>query len=124
MSHFSKIKTNINNLDILTKTIDQLGFRHQLISENNDIVVYNFDSNGNQNHILTFKWNKVSYSIVVDMQLWNLEVDFGYFTDTLFQKYAYNIVVNTSVTNGFQKIEESFNNDGSINIKLKRWYCS
>nr|ARW60533.1 hypothetical protein [Polysiphonia sp.] len=133
MSHFSKIKTNITNLDILTKTINQLGFNYRFIYNRDDdlskqvdsryesLCVYHPSQVSSHRPIFLFKWNGNDYNLVVDLQLWDLEIDFNYVLDCLFQQYAYNTIVNTSSVNGFHKINERLNYDGSIKITLQRW---
>lgn len=130
MSHFSKIKTNITSLSTLCKTIDQLGFEHKTFSEDpNDLstsvreslLVYHPNYLSADIPVITLVWNGSAYNIVVDLQLWYLDIDFNYFVERLSQQYAYNIVLNQGYSNGFQKVGESVGNDGSIKITLKKW---
>ena len=135
MSHFSKIKTNINNLDTLTKTLNQLGFKSQLIDNNShehlfsgsssrSLVVYEQKDYNNNNPICTFAWNKSEYSVVVDLHLWSLGMDFQHFIEILSQKYAYNMIISRSSLNGFQMMSEYVRDDGSISLTLRRWSAS
>nr|YP_010618819.1 hypothetical protein PN064_pgp171 [Deltalsia parasitica]WAX02832.1 hypothetical protein [Deltalsia parasitica] len=136
MSHFSKIKTNITNFNTLIKTIKQLGFNYQFCSNNsnsiytnqesrnNDILVYQLNECSKKNHVFTLIWNVSEYHLVVDLELWSLNIDVNYVLDRLFQQYAYNMVVDTSSFSGFQRINENFNDDGSIKLTLQRWNSS
>ena len=124
MSHFSKIKTNITNLSALRKTINQLGFRYKILSNSVDnslvernLLLYDTDDN----LVTTFAWNGFEYNIIVDLQLWHLNMDFNYFVERLSQQYAYNVILGQSNSNGFQKVNEYIDTDGSIKITLKRW---
>nr|YP_009399638.1 hypothetical protein [Digenea simplex]ARW69457.1 hypothetical protein [Digenea simplex] len=125
MSHFSKIKTNISNLDILEKTIIQLGFNCEIIKENTNnslgkrIVVYKSDQL--KDSVFSFVWSGYEYSLIVDLQLWSLKIDVNHFVDLLSQKYAYNVILKQSTSNGFQKVEEEIVDDGSIRLTLQRW---
>nr|YP_010619399.1 hypothetical protein PN189_pgp171 [Xiphosiphonia pinnulata]WAX03412.1 hypothetical protein [Xiphosiphonia pinnulata] len=133
MSHFSKIKTNITNFDNLIKTIKELGFNYRLFSntinyiytnqevKEQDILIYKLNECSKENHIFTFVWDVNEYHLVVDLQLWSLDMDFSYLIDRLFQQYAYNMVVDTSYVSGFQKIKEKLNDDGSIKLTFQRW---
>nr|YP_010618625.1 hypothetical protein PN024_pgp170 [Rhodomelopsis africana]WAX02638.1 hypothetical protein [Rhodomelopsis africana] len=127
MSHFSKIRTNITNLNVLIRTIKQLGFNYRFFSstdkegKNNDMVVYQLNKHGNENHVFTFIWNISEYNLVVDLELWSLHIDFNYLFDRLLQQYAYNMVINTSYISGFQKVKEQLNYDGSIKLTLQKW---
>nr|YP_009399437.1 hypothetical protein [Dictyomenia sonderi]ARW69043.1 hypothetical protein [Dictyomenia sonderi] len=135
MSHFSKIKTNITNLNTLVKTLKQLGFSYRFFSSdgnthtnqegnNYDILVYKLNEYNKESYIFTFTWNISEYNLVVDLELWNLDIDFNYLLDRLFQQYAYNMVINTSAVSGFQKIKEQVIDDGSIKLTLQRWHYS
>nr|YP_009391982.1 hypothetical protein [Periphykon beckeri]ARW60330.1 hypothetical protein [Periphykon beckeri] len=127
MSHFSKIKTNITSLSILIKTIKQLGFNYRFSNCFNNlnfisnVVVYKLSKYGNEDTVFTFIWNIKEYILLVDLDLWNLDIDFHYLFDHLLQQYAYNVVMSTSYISGFQKIKESSYCDGSIKLILQRW---
>nr|YP_009394888.1 hypothetical protein [Polysiphonia stricta]ARW63450.1 hypothetical protein [Polysiphonia stricta] len=131
MSHFSKIKTNISNIDILVKTIKQLGLTYKFIDVNNvsygmqlkheNLLIYQMNQNFKDDPLCTFVWSGCEYNIVVDLQLWNLGMDFQYFVDRLSQQYAYNMIVSHSFLNGFQKVQEHVQDDGSIKLVLRRW---
>nr|YP_009398829.1 hypothetical protein [Cliftonaea pectinata]ARW68109.1 hypothetical protein [Cliftonaea pectinata] len=121
MSHFSKIKTNISNLSILKKTIKQLGFKYKLVlspvSSDLSLNVYHKSTK----LLCSFVKNNFEYNLVVDLQLWNLKVDFYYFFDKLCQQYAYNIITYQSNLSGFDSINETLHQDGSIVITMQKW---
>nr|WGH12823.1 Ycf35 [Echinothamnion sp.] len=133
MSHFSKIKTNITNLNVLIRTIQELGFNYRFVSNidtslltsnqniPNNILVYKVSQCSKESHLFTFTWNIDEYILLVDLDLCNLDVNFNYLLDRLFQQYAYNIVINTSVNSGFKKITENSVYDGSVKLTLQRW---
>ncbi len=132
MSHFSKIKTNITDFNALTKTISQLGFSYKLIddiSQNScfkngrnivNISVYQLNKN-DDSPVFDFVWSGQEYILVTDVQLWNLDIDFNYLLDRIFQQYAYNIVVSTSSVSGFNQVQEELSYDGSIKLTLQKW---
>nr|YP_009398179.1 hypothetical protein [Thaumatella adunca]ARW67365.1 hypothetical protein [Thaumatella adunca] len=136
MSHFSKIKTNISNFDTLSRTITQLGFNYKLFNSDScnilddskslvkNILVYSLSKNSQKNSLFSFIWNGYQYNLVVDEQLWSLDMDLNYFIDRLSQQYAYNIILNQSISNGFQKVSEKAEDDGSIKITLQRWHSN
>nr|YP_009397976.1 hypothetical protein [Gredgaria maugeana]ARW67162.1 hypothetical protein [Gredgaria maugeana] len=133
MSHFSKIKTNITNINILIKTIQNLGFNYRFISNldnhsckndqyiRNNLFVYKINQDNTESSIFTFVWNNNEYVLLVDLDSWCLDVSFNYLFDCLFQQYAYNIIVSTGCISGFQKIKEQCIDDGSIKLTLQRW---
>nr|YP_009393024.1 hypothetical protein [Bostrychia moritziana]ARW61586.1 hypothetical protein [Bostrychia moritziana] len=125
MSHFSKIKTNISNLNLLKKTVGQLGLYSTLQDSLSNLhcmqnlVVY--EDYKKIKPLFSFIWDNSEYHLVVDLQLWSLNVDFDYFIDKLSQQYAYNVVVDKSLSTGFQKISEKVSTDGSIKVTVSRW---
>lgn len=129
MSHFSKIKTNLVKRKVLIKTLEQMGFECQYFDNHHlnltktqdyrNIAVYHLSKYNN--HLFSLIWSHDHYSIVADLQLWNLDMDFNYFVDSLSQRYAYNMVVNQGFLGGFSKINENVLADGSIKVVLKRW---
>ncbi len=127
MSHFSKIKTSITDLDVLKKTIDDLGFFYKVSSEsapssiNRTVFVYDSDLCVSQVPSCSFEWNLNEYLLVVDLGLWNLDIDFNYFTERLLQQYAYNIVIRQGNIQGFTPVVQELTDNGSINLILQRF---
>nr|CRF40047.1 Hypothetical protein ycf35 [Laurencia snackeyi] len=125
MSHFSKIKTNIYDNNVLVKTLNDMGFicKYSMDSlSSRDIFVY--DTFNTDKYLFVFTWNGNFYNLLADLQLWSLDVDFSYFMDSLSQMYAYNIILNQGLLSGFNKVSENTISDGSIKIKLKKWSSS
>nr|YP_009397367.1 hypothetical protein [Dasyclonium flaccidum]ARW66553.1 hypothetical protein [Dasyclonium flaccidum] len=135
MSHFSKIKTNISSLSILKKTIHELGFYYNVVnlpsvnqkkasfSDKSNLDIYS-SSTLSGVPLCSFIWNDLEYHLIVDVQLWNLHMDFNYFLDKLSQKYAYNMILCQTNMSGFEKINEKINSDGSIIMTIQRWSSS
>nr|YP_010170894.1 hypothetical protein K8K75_pgp172 [Chondria tumulosa]QSD57035.1 hypothetical protein [Chondria tumulosa] len=129
MSHFSKIRTNISNSDVLLKTLDQMGFDCEYFDSKNvsvpcnlsihNVAVYDFSKNKKQ--LFGFIWNESQYNLVADLDLWSLDMDFNYFVDLLSQRYAYNMILNQSSVGGFCKVDENILSDGSIKVVLRKW---
>jgi len=124
MSHFSKIKTSITDLDVLKKTIDDLGFFYKVSSEDlpsSTVFVYESDFYLSQIPSCSFEWNTNQYLLVVDLGLWNLDIDFNYFTERLLQQYAYNVVIKQGNIQGFTPVVQKLTDNGSINLILQRF---
>nr|YP_009391779.1 hypothetical protein [Acrosorium ciliolatum]ARW59923.1 hypothetical protein [Acrosorium ciliolatum] len=131
MSHFSRIKTNIVNFEVLKKTLIDLGFKYKCIQDNNinnyqtkinqinSIYVYHNLSDSNS--LFNFSWNGLEYVLVADFQLWNLDINVNYFLEKLTQCYASNIVLYQGRSHGFQASEQKVMQDGSIKIVMQRW---
>nr|QCI06977.1 hypothetical protein [Haraldiophyllum bonnemaisonii] len=136
MSHFSRIKTNIANAEVLTRTLKDLGFNYKLNAVSNiilnnknskaknnliDIAVYsNLSDNDSLFH---FSWDGIQYNLIADIQLYNFKNDnnIEYFLDKLTQKYAYNIILNKSIACGFEKSVQIVKDDGSIKLIMQKW---
>nr|QCI04843.1 hypothetical protein [Bornetia secundiflora] len=120
MSHFSKIKTNISDLELLKKTIIDLGFTYKVaIADQVNAKVYLYNSFNQDTYLCSFQWNDYQYFLVTDMQLWNFQ--FNDFLEKLNQKYAYNVIMQKSMNNGFDKICQEVMNDGSVKLVMQRW---
>ena len=120
MSHFSKIKTNISSLEMLKKTLKDLGFSYIANNSlNNDIIV--FKKNDNSQPLFNFAWDGKEFILMADLYLWNLDVSVEYFLEKLSQQYAYNIVLNESLVNGFDYKIKTLTNNGSIKLIVEKW---
>nr|YP_010937605.1 hypothetical protein Ycf35 [Palisada intermedia]WKW95732.1 hypothetical protein Ycf35 [Palisada intermedia] len=127
MSHFSKIKTNIYDDNVLVKTLNDMGFicKYSMDSlSSRDIFVYSTSHDDTDKHLFVFTWNGSFYNLLADLHLWSLNIDFNYFMDSLSQMYAYNVILNQGLLSGFNKVSEKTISDGSIKIKLKKWSSS
>nr|YP_009396534.1 hypothetical protein [Vertebrata australis]ARW65720.1 hypothetical protein [Vertebrata australis] len=133
MSHFSKIKTSITDLEVLKKTIVDLGFSYKIFLDHKDqlindsisktdiLFVYDLGINKNDLPACSFEWHHDQYLIVADFALWHLEIDFNYFMDRLLQQYAYNTVIDQGSVQGFCAVEENILSNGSISLTLQRF---
>lgn len=124
MSHFSKIKTSITDLDVLKKTVDDLGLFYKVSLENqpsSTVFIYESDLYNGQVPSCSFEWNGNQYLLVVDLGLWNLDIDFNYFTERLLQQYAYNVVIKQGNIQGFTPVVQKLTDNGSINLILQRF---
>jgi Protein of unknown function (DUF1257) len=126
MSHFSKIKTTLKDLDILKKSLTDLS-----ITWNTDIKMIKGYKNQNEfanlvikqenNYDLGFTWNGLEYQLIADLQFWQQPWSVELFLDKITQRYAYNSIINITTTQGFQPIEEVTEENGIIKLVLQRW---
>nr|QCI05290.1 hypothetical protein [Compsothamnion thuyoides] len=122
MSHFSKILTCISNLEILKKTINDLGFKYKVDKYNlrkNKLDIYDFSIEDKL--LFSFEFDQDKYVLIADLQLWSLNIDFNSFLEKLNQYYSYNIVLNQSQVKGFNKTFEKVMDDGSIKLVMEKW---
>nr|QCI08576.1 hypothetical protein [Spermothamnion repens] len=126
MSHLSKIKTNISNIEILKQSLTEMGFYYSLEeslkkNHNHYLNVYASDIQSLKKIICCFEYDGLNYSLVTDIQLWNMGIQFDSFYEKLKQRYACNIILNQSNSNGFSKVSEKIMADGSVSVLVQRW---
>ena len=124
MSHFSYISTKIQNINYLKKALINLDipFIDQNIkTKNSEIEVTNLLIPQNNGYDLEFQWNGKEYDLITDLSFWQQQWSIETFMDKLSQNYANETILFESQKQGFQTIETSKNNNGSITLTLERW---
>uniref|UniRef100_UPI0030038A1B Ycf35 n=1 Tax=Anunuuluaehu liula TaxID=3049639 RepID=UPI0030038A1B len=125
MSHFSRIKTCINNETILKETLADLKFDYEYIklqtannmnSQPTNILVKN-----NNMNLFEFIWDGLKYSFVADLQFWKYNIPYEQLLEKIIQKYSYNAIMQESIKQGFMNINEEQLKDGSIKLIIQRW---
>lgn len=126
MSHFSKIKTQIRNLNSLKNALEDLeitwkpgphpvrGYQGQ--TRNAEVVIEQ-----ENDYDIGFSWNGSEYELVADLQYWQQPLSVEGFLKGVTQRYAYHTVVNESANQGFQVAEQQNQEDGSIRLVVQRW---
>nr|YP_007947742.1 Ycf35 [Neoporphyra haitanensis]AGG36991.1 Ycf35 [Neoporphyra haitanensis] len=128
MSHFTKIQTTIQDLNLLKHALTDLGLiwsmnsSHIQVDENSQHKVDILIRQDNLSHI-GFIWNDNKYHLVADLQLWEQPWSLEVFLDKLSQKYAYHSIIQETKKQGFEKMEQISQNDGSIKLVVQRWSC-
>jgi hypothetical protein len=129
MSHFSKIQTSLKDLDLLKKSLNDLsihwepelnrvrGYKEQTTFAN--IVIKQAN-----NYDIGFSWNGFEYQLVADIQFWQQPWSIELFLDRVSQRYAYNSIVESTSNQGFQTVNETVQEDGSIKLTLQKWNSS
>nr|YP_010903581.1 hypothetical protein REP92_pgp194 [Hypnea wynnei]WCH56433.1 hypothetical protein [Hypnea wynnei] len=126
MSHLSRIKTSITNEEILKKTLKELNFtcinktinnQQKTITNSNNIIV---QQNGKD--LFIFSWNGKQYSLLADLQLWNLNIPYAKLLEKITQQYSYNAILKESAKYGFENINQKTLEDGSIQLVIQRWH--
>ena len=128
MSHFSKIKTQLKEVDPLKKALNQLGY---VINQEEKFVkgykgkVTSVDISMNLpgNTKVGFKWdnNSNAYELVTDLDLWKFDLPVERFISKVTQMYAYHTIISKTEEDGYQIVEKKNKNDGSIELVLTKW---
>ena len=129
MSHFSTIKTQLKDKDVLLEALNLLQYN---VKEKQDLVIEN-PSHAEEHPVMNacvavapdigFCWNEQtqSYDLYSDDQTWSLNVPPSRFLDKVTQQYARMTIHNTMKEEGWQVAEEWEMDDNSIELTLTRW---
>ena len=126
MSHFTKIKTKLYNLETLKKSLSDL---------NIDWTVHTNSVRGYKNtthdaelviqqdnkHDIGFKWTGTGYELVTDLMFWSQDISVDKFLNRVNQRYAYNSILGVSEKEGFNFTQTETAEDGSIRLVLRRF---
>ena len=126
MSHFTKIKTKLYNLEILKRSLNDLELETELTSKQirgykqqlHDAELVIKQSN---NHDIGFAWNGNQYELVTDLMFWSQPYSVEKFLNQVNQRYAYNSIVQMSEREGFQLAQSENPQDGSVRLLLRKF---
>ncbi|MBD2180015.1 MULTISPECIES: DUF1257 domain-containing protein [Oscillatoriophycideae] len=125
MSHFTTIKVQIKNGEVLHEVLQELGYQ---VERNTYVRGYNGDrtqaeytirqSNG---YDLGFRYNTESegYELVADF--WGAKINQKQFINSISQKYAHKTLMATVQEQGFNVEEEETLEDGTVRVVVAKW---
>lgn len=123
MSHFTTIKVQIKQGEVLLDVLQELGYQ---VEQNTNVRGYMSDktnaeyvikqSNG---YDLGFRKNGESYELVADF--WGAKINQQEFINNISQKYAHKTLMETIQTEGFNVEEEEVLADGTVRVLVGRW---
>lgn len=126
MSHFTKIKTKLYNLDTLKKSLTDL--KLEWTTEGNVIRGYQGQEHNveigipqKNGYDIGFRWNGVEYDLVADLMYWDQPTSLDRFLNQVQQRYAYNTILELSEKQNFQFTSVENQQDGSIRLLLNRY---
>merc|ERR1711935_405019 len=90
MSHFSHIKTRIQNLEYLEKALNQLCISYKTKSEKikgyqNEVSEVNLSIPQSNGYDIGFNWNGKEYELITDLSFWQQKWSVETFMDKLSQ---------------------------------------
>ena len=128
MSHFSTIKTQLKDAEPLIRALNNLGY---IINQEEKFVkgykgkftAVDISMNLPSNTKVGFKWdnNSNAYELVTDLDLWKFEIPVERFISKVTQMYAYQTIISKTKEEGYQIVEQTNKNDGSIELVLTKW---
>ncbi len=128
MSHFSTIKTQLKKAEPLINALHHLGYT---INQEEKFVkgyrgkftAVDISMNLPGDTKVGFKWdnNSNAYELVTDLDLWKFEIPVERFISKVTQMYAYQTIISQSKEDGYQLVEQTNQDDGSIELVLTKW---
>ena len=125
MSHFTKIKTKLYNLETLKKSLSDLSITwtaqtqsirgYQNTTHEAELVIQQ-----DNKHDIGFKWNNNEYELVTDLMFWNQSYSVDKFLNQVHQRYAFNLITKVSEEQSLQFVESENQEDGSIRLLLRK----
>jgi hypothetical protein len=123
MSHFSTIKIQIKNGEILQQVLTELGYE---VESNTQVRGYQGNQTNaeyvirqNNGYDLGFRRNSESYELVADF--WGARINQQEFLNQINQKYAHQTLMQTVEEQGFDLEEEEVLEDGTVKVVVGRW---
>lgn len=123
MSHFTTIKVQIKNGEILQETLQELGYQ---VERNTYVRGYEGDRTNAEYVIrqksgydLGFRRDGENYELVADF--WGARINQQQFINSISQKYAHKTLMATVQEQGFNVEEEEVLEDGTVRVVVARW---
>jgi hypothetical protein len=123
MSHFTTIKVQIKEGSVLAESLQELGYE---VLQNVEVRGYQGNkttaeyvirqSNG---YDLGFRRSGDNYELVADF--WGARIDETAFVNTVNQRYAHKMLMQSVVDQGFNVEEEETLEDGTVRVVVGRW---
>lgn len=119
-------QTSLRDLELLKSSLIDLGISfdttlssiqgHKNQTHPADLIIKQ-----SNNYDIGFVWNESEYQLVTDVQFWQQPWPIDLFLNRITQRYAYNSIIKLSESKGFQTIEETQQENGSVKLILQRW---
>ncbi|MDJ0737936.1 MAG: DUF1257 domain-containing protein [Nostocaceae cyanobacterium] len=123
MSHFSTIKVQIKNGEILHQVLQELGYQ---VECNTQVRGYEGDTTNaeyvikqNNGYDLGFRRHGENYELVADF--WGARINQREFVNKVTQKYAHKTLMTTVKSEGFNVEAEEVMEDGTVRVVVARW---
>jgi hypothetical protein len=123
MSHFTTIKVQIKQGEVLLQVLQELGYQ---VEQNTQVRGYRGDKTNAEYVIkqangydLGFRKNGEGYELVADF--WGAKINQQEFINNISQKYAHKTLMETIQSEGFNVEEEEVLADGTLRVIVGRW---
>ncbi len=123
MSHFTTIKVQIKNGEILHEVLQELGYRvecnAQVRGYHGSTTKAEYVIRQTNGYDLGFRRNGETYEIVADF--WGARINEQAFVNAIAHKYAYKTLMATIQEQQFNVEEEETLSDGTVRVVVGRW---
>ena len=128
MSHFSRIKTSIREIDLLKKSLTNLN----LVWEEKEQLIEGYQGETHKVNLVLPQENNIdigfektqdnNYQLVADLAFWDQSTSVDAFLDSLHKEYALTTVLEETKKQGFEKISQTQNQqNGEVIIIVEKW---
>jgi len=128
MSHFSRIKTSIREIDLLKKSLTNLN----LVWEEKEQLIEGYQGETHKVNLVINQKNNIdigfektkdnSYQLVADLAFWDQPTSVDAFLDSLHKEYALTTVLEETKKQGFEKISQTTNQqNGEVIVIVEKW---
>jgi len=128
MSHFSRIKTSIREIDLLKKSLVNLN----LVWEEKEQLIEGYQGETHKVNLVIRQENNIdigfektkdnSYQLVADLAFWDQPTSVDAFLDSLHKEYALTTVIEETKKQGFEKISQTTNQqNGEVVLIVEKW---
>ena len=128
MSHFSRLKTSIKEVNLLKKSLTNLN----LIWEEKEQLIEGYQGETHKVNLVVSQKNNIdigfektvdnTYQLVADLAFWDQPTSVDAFLDSLHKEYALTTVLEETKKQGFEKISQTSNQqNGEVVIIVEKW---
>ncbi|NEQ65289.1 MAG: DUF1257 domain-containing protein [Symploca sp. SIO2D2] len=123
MSHFTTIKIQIKNGEILHQVLQELGYQVECNTEvrgyRRNTTEAEYVIRQNNGYDLGFRRTGENYELVADF--WGAKINQQKFVNAISQNYAHKTLMATVQEQGFDVEEEETLADGTVRVVVGRW---
>lgn len=124
MSHFTTIKVQIKNNEILANVLAELGHKVEVNTQvrgyQGDRIQAEYVIRQNNGYDLGFrKDGDDNYELIADF--WGAGINETQFVNQIQQKYAHQMLLHTAATQGYSIEAEEVMEDGTVRVVVGRW---
>lgn len=123
MSHFTTIKVQIKNGEILHQVLKELDYKvecnTQVRGYRGDTIEAEYVIRQANGFDLGFRRNGEDYELVADF--WGARINQEEFINLIAQKYAHKTLMSSVQEQGFSVEEEETLEDGTVRVIVGRW---